>query len=221
MTMTKPIDANDLLVIGDYTEYQLGLVVKNVPNFPKPDAAEEEFIAHFYALSVESRIEKLRQRIGDMDLDRFEDDENDLRPEQFRSELSEIERLYKDGSLRDLGRKDPLRHAMRALQRLLDIADTEQYFQTLAKHDRNAKARANALQRNRAAVAHFPPGSHTERQLVKDFDAKRTARKLLKNIPAMLHADYSKNDPPPSLMAIRRALQRLAFIPRPKPRKQK
>ena len=221
MTTNKPTAPKDPLATGDCTEYQLGLVKKTVPNFPKKDSSREVFRAYFHALSVEGRIEKLRQQIADMGLERFESDECDLRPKQFRDELQEIDRLYDDGSLRALGRKDPLRHAMRALERLVDIASSEQYFETLVKYNTAADARRKALADNREQASRFRIGSAEERDLVARFRRYADDKKPIRKIPKMIHDDVANLDDAPSLMSIRRTLQRLKLIPQSKPRKQK
>ena len=141
MTVRKSTAPKDPLATGDCTEYQHGLVKKLMPNFPKKDASSDVFRAYFHALSVEGRIEKLRQQIADMGLEQFEGDENDLRPEQFREELARIELLYKNGSLRELGKNDPLLHAMRALERWVDIADTEQFVPAVEKAEKFSRGK--------------------------------------------------------------------------------
>lgn len=221
MTNEKSTGSKGPHQASDSTEYQLGLVTKTVSNFPKKDASPEVVFAFIHAKTDKGRIEKLRQQISDMQLERFLDDENDLRHAQFHGELAEIERLFADGSLRALLKSDPLKHALRALERLVGIAGTEEYFETLVRYNLAAEGRRTALQKNIAENAHFRPGSAEERDLVARFRRYADDKKPIRNIPKMIHNAVANLDDAPSLMTIRRALQRLELIPKPKPRKQK
>jgi hypothetical protein len=67
------------------------------------------------AVSPQSRIQRLETRAAKLNTTAISD------------ELGFVKQLLADGSLRAMGKKDPLHHALNALERLVAIAETEQY----------------------------------------------------------------------------------------------
>lgn len=127
MKTTKPTPPTGPNETDAHTVYELGLVKKSIPHFHINSATDEETVSHFSASLPDARIQKIRERIAALNLEQCEDGSSDLRYEQANGELLHIERLACDGSLRALGKKDPFGFALKALERWLDIVETEQH----------------------------------------------------------------------------------------------
>lgn len=141
--------------------------------------------------------------------------------EQFLDELSFIEARLEAQNYAFTGKHDPAEYALTALERAMMIASTERHYDTLVRYNINAKKRGDALKRNRAAASTFPPGGTEERALVSKFRDLADVNKAPRNIPAIIHASYADDEDRPTLMSIRRTLQRLQLLPTPKPRTKK
>ena len=189
--------------------YRLGLVVTESTQLPDGELTHEAFKELFGGGTPEDRYKQLEKQVSALGL------------QQFVDELNYIKQKLEPQRFCLTGRDDPAEHAMVALERAMLIADTERYFQTLQRYAIVKKRRGDALQKNRTQASTFPPGSSDERVLVAEFGKLADRKMPIKNIPASVCASLTGKGYEVGIMSIRRTLQRLNLIPRPKPKEKK
>ena len=191
------------------TAHRLGLVITQTAQLPGGELTPEAFKELFAGGTPENRYKRLEKQVSALGLP------------QFVNELDYIKQKLEPQRFCLTGRDDPAEHAMVALERAMMIADTERYFQTLQRYAVTKRVRAYALQKNREQASTFPPGSAEERILVAEFRKFADGQMPLKNIPASVCASLMDRGYDVGIMSVRRTLQRLELIPKPKPQKKK
>jgi hypothetical protein len=136
MKRTKPTESERSLTApkplpeGTKTYHRLG-VVQYVKVSHSGDTLTPDLMRSILGrLTPQGRIQKL------------ENSALKLENQQINDELDFVKVLLADGSLRALGKKDPLQHALNALERLVAIAETEQYVKPVVIG--NGTIRANS-----------------------------------------------------------------------------